>query len=143
MLALGAWKGLGGGLNGEHMKIAKEVIETCYKMYEVQPLGLAPEISHFNDHDIFVKPGDEHNLLRPETVESLFVMYRITKDEKYREWGWKIFEAFERHCKVADGGYSSLDSVVHGGFKDKMETFFLGETLKNTSFFFLMIANWA
>lgn len=33
-------------------------------------------------HDIVIKPADRHNLLRPETVESLFVLYRITEDPK-------------------------------------------------------------
>lgn len=33
-------------------------------------------------HDIIIKPADRHNLLRPETVESLFVLYRITEDPK-------------------------------------------------------------
>lgn len=34
-------------------------------------------------NDIIIKPADRHNLLRPETVESLFVLYRITGDSKY------------------------------------------------------------
>lgn len=34
-------------------------------------------------NDIIIKPADRHNLLRPETVESLFVLYRITEDIKY------------------------------------------------------------
>ena len=34
---------------------------------------------------------DAHNLLRPETVESLFVLWRVTGDAQYREWGWHIF----------------------------------------------------
>lgn len=34
-------------------------------------------------HDIIIKPADRHNLLRPETVESLFVLFRITEDPKY------------------------------------------------------------
>ncbi|CAI9281196.1 unnamed protein product [Lactuca saligna] len=42
-------------------------------------------------HDIVIKHADRHNLLRPETLESLFVLYRITEDSKYREWGWSIF----------------------------------------------------
>ena len=34
-------------------------------------------------NDIIIKHADRHNLLRPETVESLFVLYRITEDPKY------------------------------------------------------------
>lgn len=33
--------------------------------------------------DIIIKHADRHNLLRPETVESLFVLYRVTEDPKY------------------------------------------------------------
>jgi hypothetical protein len=28
-----------------------------------------------------------HNMLRPETVESLFVLYRVTGNRKYQDWG--------------------------------------------------------
>jgi len=34
-------------------------------------------------NDIIIKHADRHNLLRPETVESLFILYRITEDPKY------------------------------------------------------------
>lgn len=37
-------------------------------------------------NDIIIKHADRHNLLRPETVESLFVLYRITKDTKYENY---------------------------------------------------------
>jgi hypothetical protein len=33
-------------------------------------------------NDILIHPADTHNLLRPETVESLFVLYRVTGDMK-------------------------------------------------------------
>lgn len=36
--------------------------------------------------DIIIHQADRHNLLRPETVESLFVLYRITKDTKYENY---------------------------------------------------------
>jgi len=73
-----------------------------------------------------------YNLQRPETVESIFYMYRATKNPMYREWGWKIFEAFEKHTRV-DAGYASIDNVLspeNPGHRDKMETFYLAETLK-------------
>ncbi|XP_005106072.1 endoplasmic reticulum mannosyl-oligosaccharide 1,2-alpha-mannosidase-like [Aplysia californica] len=79
------------------------------------------------------QPLDAHNLLRPETLESLFYMYRFTGDKKYRDWGWQIFLAFEKHTKVPDAGYSSIHNVKDAGnprFRDKMESFFLSETLK-------------
>lgn len=50
----------------------------------------------------------------------------------YWDWGWNVFQAFERHTKVNSGGYTSLDdvTVIPAPKRDKMETFFLGETLK-------------
>lgn len=64
---------------------------------------------------------------RPETVEALFLAYRSTGDEKYREQGWAIFQAFERHCKVPGGGFASIENVetVPVVQVDKMETFWL------------------
>lgn len=38
--------------------------------------------------------ADRHNLLRPETVESLFYLYRLTGDRKYQDWGWEILHSF-------------------------------------------------
>lgn len=51
---------------------------------------------------------------------------------RYREWGWDIFKAFEKHTRVESGGYASLDDVttVPPPKRNKMESFFLGETLK-------------
>ncbi|KAM4578224.1 mannosidase, alpha, class 1B, member 1b isoform 2-T2 [Fundulus diaphanus] len=133
-LALGAHN----GLPADHMDLAKELMQTCYQMYVQMETGLSPEIVHFNMHqgstrDIDVKPADRHNLLRPETVESLFYLYRFTKDRKYQDWGWEILLNFNKYTKVSSGGYTSINNVCdpdYPGPRDKMESFFLGETLK-------------
>ncbi|KAJ2600119.1 Mannosyl-oligosaccharide 1,2-alpha-mannosidase mns3 [Coemansia sp. RSA 1804] len=83
--------------------------------------------------DILVHASDRHNLLRPETVESLFILWRITGEAKWRDYGWRIFEAFEKWARLPDGhGYSNLldVTVVPPQHADKMETFFVSETLK-------------
>ena len=89
---------------------------------------MAPEIWWFNSQGPYIKPADGFSLLRPETLESLFYLWRITNDPIYREWGWEIFEAFERHARVETGGYASVDDVrsAHPRKRDKMESFFLG-----------------
>ena len=99
---------------------------------------------------MYVKKNDAHSLLRPETAESLFVLHRVTGEERYRRYGWEIFAAFEAYARVPDGGgYASLKSVLKCGSgpppgaggaggaaatqperRDKMESFFLAETLK-------------
>nr|CAB3263605.1 endoplasmic reticulum mannosyl-oligosaccharide 1,2-alpha-mannosidase-like [Phallusia mammillata] len=122
----------------EHLELARDLMATCFEMYQNTPTGLSPEITYFNlaeraKEDLYIKPLDRHNLLRPETVESLFYLWRITKDPKYREWGWDIAQAFEKHTKVASGGYTSVKNVMDPNNPnpfDKMESFFLGETLK-------------
>lgn len=69
-------------------------------------------------------------LHRPETVESLFIAYRLTGDPKYRRWGWKIFEAIQKNCYVPTGGYVGVLNVddKNASKEDKMETFFLVRT---------------
>lgn len=141
-LALGAHN----GLPADHMDLAMKLMETCHQMYKQMETGLSAEIAHFtllasDSHDIFVKPADRHNLLRPETVESLFYMYRFTKDPKYRDWGWDILQSFNNYTKVPDGGYTSINNVcdpANPGPRDKMESFFLGETLK---YFYLLFSD--
>ncbi|KAF3449926.1 hypothetical protein FNV43_RR06005 [Rhamnella rubrinervis] len=112
----------------ENLKLAEDLAKTCFEMYsEYSEANLDGGNKNSNYvNDIIIKSADRHNLLRPETVESLFVLYRITEDPKYREWGWQIFEAFEKFTKVDSGGYSSLDDVttLPPHRRDKMETFF-------------------
>ena len=112
------------------MDLAAKITETCYRMYSGQKTGLAPEFVRFSSSGMAVGAG--HNLLRPEAVEAIYYMWRFTKDPKYREWGGRIFLAFEEHCKVATGGYAGLKNVNSaGGAKDDtMQTFWLAETLK-------------
>ncbi|KAF2706131.1 glycoside hydrolase family 47 protein [Pleomassaria siparia CBS 279.74] len=143
----------------QQMKLARELTKTCWTMYKVTQTGLAPELVWFiaDDADLEprvdkpprlsrssnseaiwakdfnIKPLDAHNLQRPETVESLFLMWRITKDPLYREWGWQIFQSFLEHGSLPLGqGFSSLDNVnaVPSPRRDNMESFWLAETLK-------------
>ncbi|KAI8391840.1 glycoside hydrolase [Radiomyces spectabilis] len=124
----------------EDLEVGKQITRTCYEMYNSTATGLASEIVYFNTEkdaaadaaDIMIKPRDRHNILRPETLESIFLLWRLTGDEIYREWGWKIFEAFEQYTKLPGGGYAALKDVTQiPPVKDnRMDTFFLAETLK-------------
>lgn len=149
----------------EDMRLAEELMKTCWGMYKVTPTGLAPEIAHFKIHDpplmyndftpstlpkspeafdppnspelegdyvgekdYVLKAADTHNLQRPETVESLFYMWRITGDEKYREWGWEMFQSFVEWTALDDGaGFSSVSDVmkVPPPTRNNMESFWL------------------
>ncbi|RDB27311.1 Mannosyl-oligosaccharide 1,2-alpha-mannosidase MNS3 [Hypsizygus marmoreus] len=132
-------------------KTGMDVIETCIETYKGTATGLSPEIVHFRTSDDglgstaktdwYIKgargsskepPYDARYILRPETIESLFVAYRLTGDEKYRQYGWDIFQAIEKYCRVETGGYASILNVddVNSKLEDRMETFMLSETLK-------------
>ena len=45
-------------------------------------------------------------------MESLFVLWRVTHDPVYREWGWLMFRAWEKFARVSTGGYTCLSSVL-------------------------------
>lgn len=149
------------------MKLAHELTQTCWGMYKYMATGLAAEITHFKIHDpplpasashrtpapdfstapdapwrldFEVKPLDRHNLQRPETVESLFYMWRITGDVMYREWGWEMFKSFMNYTAVDEGGgFTSLTNanVIPPVGRDNMESFWLAETLK---YFYLLFS---
>ncbi|KAI0657795.1 seven-hairpin glycosidase [Cubamyces menziesii] len=70
-------------------------------------------------------------LLRPETVESFYIMWRTTGDEVWRERGWSVFQAIEQHAKTT-AGYASVFNVdkTPASLKDEMPSFFTAETLK-------------
>ncbi|XP_015925664.1 endoplasmic reticulum mannosyl-oligosaccharide 1,2-alpha-mannosidase isoform X2 [Parasteatoda tepidariorum] len=126
------------GMPSSHLRLAFELMDTCYNMYAQTATQLSPEIAYFNlqphgTSDIIIKSNDAHNLLRPETVESLWYLYYMTHNETYRDWGWQIFQAFEKYAKVEGGGYTSLGDVRNPLLTkpmDLMESFFLAETLK-------------
>jgi len=117
--------------------------------------------------DIQLQNMELYNLQRPETIESLFYIYRITGDETYREWGWEIFKSFMKHTPVveydnhyrftsqhkrSDGtassspssgrivGFTSLDNanIVPPLRRDNMEGCWLSETLK---YFYLLFSD--
>ncbi|KAJ7099054.1 glycoside hydrolase [Mycena crocata] len=77
-------------------------------------------------------PYDARYMLRPEISESVFLAWRLTGDQRYRDWAWDIFSAIEKHCRLPGGGYATVMDVdtLPVQHADKQETFFLSETLK-------------
>merc|ERR1719158_2552759 len=135
MLTLGA----DGPRKEKDLKVAAELTATCYEFFKRMPSGIAPEVVNFRPGSDFV-PGVAYYILRPETVESIFYMWRATHDPKYRQWGWEIFQAIEKHCKVPNGGgYAGITNVQtpSPSRDDMMQSFFLAETLK---YFYLLFS---
>lgn len=139
---------------GRDMTLARELMQTCWGMYKAMKTGLAAEITYFNidnpplpesaphnppkefdpsedaewRSDFVIKANDHHNLQRPETVESLFYMWRITGEEMYREWGWEMFKSFINYTAVEQGGgFTSLNNanMIPPVKADNMESFWL------------------
>ncbi|KAJ1949909.1 hypothetical protein FBU59_000934, partial [Linderina macrospora] len=137
MLALGS-KSLN---RPDDMDLAKKLMDTCFQMYNLTTTGLGPEYVLFRDSDNkglspnkdkndfeieelsaagefeervgFYYGKDRSYILRPETVESLMVLYRTTGDPKYKEWGWQIFQSIEAYTKTP---------TAYSAYKDVMST---------------------
>jgi len=77
--------------------------------------------------------------LRPETVESIYIMWKVTKEEIWRERGWGIYKAIEKHCRT-EFGYGTVPNVQYRktGVSDSMPSYFLAETLK---YLYLLFSN--
>ena len=116
----------------EWLQHSIEIGDLCNQFYNTET-GLAPEISYFNldskdKPDLDIHTNDRFSILRPETVESYFYLWRLTKNQKYRDWGWTFFQNLEKYARV-ENGYTSISNVMSSknpGNRDKMESFFLG-----------------
>jgi len=115
------------------LEIAQGITNTCHESYDRSDTKLGPEAFRFTDaiEARALKQNERYYILRPETFESYFLMWRLTKDQKYRDWGWEAVQALENSCKV-EGGYTGVKNVyqVGGQQDDVQQSFFLAETLK-------------
>ncbi|KAK1767040.1 putative glycoside hydrolase, partial [Phialemonium atrogriseum] len=67
--------------------------------------------------------------LRPEFIESVYHLYRATKDPWYLYVGEMVLRDITRRCWTPCG-WAGLQNVLDGEKSDRMESFFLGETAK-------------
>ncbi|XP_054995043.1 mannosyl-oligosaccharide 1,2-alpha-mannosidase IC isoform X2 [Sorex araneus] len=99
----------------------------------MQHTKLGPEAFWFNSgrEAVATQLSESYYILRPEVVESYMYLWRQTHDPIYREWGWEVVMALEKHCRT-DAGYSGIQDVYSSipNHDNKQQTFFLAETLK-------------
>lgn len=133
MFGLGA-EGAPTDARKEHyLELGKEIAKTCHASYANTATGIGPEAFRFDGgrDAVGTRVGELYYILRPEVIETYFVMWRLTKDQKYRDWAWDAAQNIEKHCHVG-AGYSGIRNVnvVPPHHDDVQQSFFLAETLK-------------
>ncbi|KAF1941904.1 class I alpha-mannosidase-like protein [Clathrospora elynae] len=89
----------------------------------------------------FAKIADRRFLLRPEAIESVFILYRITGDTTLQDTAWRMFEAIN-NATIAEFAHSAIaDVTIPKGQEtqklDECESFWMAETLK---YFYLIFS---
>ena len=132
MLILGGAEAPTRALADDYVQMAKDIARTCVAMYTSTATGLSADTVYFGANASAPKSVVHKSIQRPETVESLFYLYRKTGDESYREQSWMIFEAMKRNYRLPNGGWQGIEDVDKKQARgdDRMQSFFLAETLK-------------
>ena len=129
---------LGGKVFGiaDHVKIGEALAHGCGWAYAAFPTGVMPELFnlvHCGPHDDcswdearwamegdpqlpfgFINARDPRYLLRPEAIESIFILYRVTANEKLRDIAWTMFQGIIRSTKT-EYAYSAIENVTVQG----------------------------
>ncbi|NXW34963.1 MA1C1 mannosidase, partial [Phaetusa simplex] len=132
MIALGA-EHAGEERKQHYMDLAAEITNTCHESYARSDTKLGPEAFRFDagSEAMATRLSERYYILRPEVVESYMYMWRLTHDPKYRQWGWEVVKALEKHCRVEAGFSGIRDVYTTTPTHDNMQqSFFLAETLK-------------
>ncbi|KAL4871483.1 hypothetical protein BDV12DRAFT_163849 [Aspergillus spectabilis] len=134
--------------NETHLSTARKITDGCIWIYKNSPLGIMPEMFSLTScpslaecpwderqEHVFLAVRDKRYILRPEAIESVFYMYRITGEEKYAEAAWEMYSAIETHTKTEFGNAALRDVMGVGENgeverEDSMESFWMAETLK-------------
>lgn len=79
----------------------------------------------------FSSIDDRRYILRPEAIESVFIMWRLTGNPEWQDKAWRMFTAVEKATRTNIAA-SAIDDVTkaHPKLVDSMESFWLAETLK-------------
>ncbi|KAF4981509.1 hypothetical protein FZEAL_2694 [Fusarium zealandicum] len=147
---------LGGRVLGrdDHVAVGEKLARGCAHAYSVYPHGLMPEIVGVKpcpsrepcdfDQSTTRKPlgfeaKEKSYLLRPEAIESIFVLYRITGNDEFRDIAWNMWTAIRNAAETKDA-FAAIEDVTAEEVKqqDYMESFWGAETLK---YFYLIFSD--
>lgn len=133
MFALHAANENNSSVASHYMDLGEKMAHTCHESYIRSATGIGPEAFRFtSDAEAkAVSVREKYYILRPEVVESWFYLWRLTKQDKYREWAWQFAQALEKHAK-SDAGYSGIEDVysVPVSKDDVQQSFLLAELFK-------------
>ncbi|KAI1103331.1 glycoside hydrolase family 47 protein [Jackrogersella minutella] len=87
----------------------------------------------------FTQIPETKYILRPEAIESVFILYRVTGRPDLLESAWDMFQAIQKHTKthLANAALSDVTVKSNPEKIDSMESFWMGETLK---YFYLIFS---
>eukprot|EP01064_Diplonema_japonicum_P034671 TRINITY_DN7276_c1_g1_i1.p1 TRINITY_DN7276_c1_g1~~TRINITY_DN7276_c1_g1_i1.p1 ORF type:complete len:525 (+),score=56.06 TRINITY_DN7276_c1_g1_i1:95-1576(+) len=111
--------------NSGSYKVAVDALEATHAVW--RKYGALPEGFSFGANK--AHPRQSAYPLRPELAESVWQLYRATRDPKYLEMGADLVFSIKKRMK-GRCGYFVLEDVTTGEPRDAMESFFLSETLK-------------
>ncbi|GAB7347705.1 hypothetical protein MBLNU459_g5264t2 [Dothideomycetes sp. NU459] len=87
----------------------------------------------------FSSIGDRRYVLRPEAIESVFILYRVTGDPVLQDKAWDMFTAIRKYTETEFANAAILDVTDKSAPKyDSMESFWTAETLK---YFYLIFSD--
>ncbi|CDS40173.1 er degradation enhancing alpha mannosidase [Echinococcus multilocularis] len=104
---------------------AKELLITYHSVW--RRYGFLPEMFDVSSN----KPVGRQSVypLRPEFIESVLHLYRATKDPYLLEMGVNVLTSIERDARTPCG-FATIHDVQTHTKENRMETFFLSETVK-------------
>jgi mannosyl-oligosaccharide alpha-1,2-mannosidase len=89
----------------------------------------------------FICIPDATAKLRPDVIESMFILYRTTEREDLLDKAWIMFQALQNASRTENGNAAIVDVTVEGTqpiLSDSMHNFWTSETLK---YFYLMFSS--
>ncbi|OLN87495.1 Mannosyl-oligosaccharide 1,2-alpha-mannosidase MNS1-like protein 2 [Colletotrichum chlorophyti] len=167
---IGGIYALAGRLLGkeEWVTVGARLTLGCYYAYRAMPTGMMPERYNmiacprrdecawdeerwerekkerpeYKEHlpKGFTTAKDPRYILRPEAIESVFVLYRVTGDRAFQDAAWEMWKAVSNGTLVEHGNAAVLDVTKKEDplpKEDYMESFWLAETLK---YFYLVFS---
>ena len=127
----------------DHLSVGEQITRGCVWAYAGTPTGIMPEVFTLIpcpaldscpwDEERWQRDGDKRlakgyaavqdsrYILRPEAIESVFITYRITGDERWRDEAWTMFQRIVAATETEFGNSAIEDVAVEGETKKKDE----------------------